>query len=166
MDRITLIRESVTQWAKARFRRGHNPLVKCVDCGFCGVHDNMGERWMWYTMHSRLQSALLGGRDYNPGRMVPGTGNWTGVACFKKLHEWVEGTAVNREALVERLSKDRRCDGFTIRRSGYDPPSHLFLDPTEVSIRSAKSGNRIAVWGLVTTILVLILGIVTLIRTL
>ena len=57
------------------------------------------------------------------------------------------------------------CEGFTNRRIRLDPPGHLFIAPAEESLRAARRGNRIAGFGLAVTVLVLIIGIVTLIKT-
>lgn len=105
-------------------------------------------------------------QNISPGGMVPATGHWRSVDCLKRLHEWADGPAANREDLVNRLVLDRECPGFTERQIGLDPPGHHFIAPARDSLRATKRGNRIAAIGLAIGILVLIVATITLIKNL
>ena len=134
-------------------------MVRCLDCGFCGYHINLGRGLKWEELSTEVRAAFIEGREYSsPG--TPGTGNWNFLRCVKDLHEWQDyhQPSNERQDIQNALTIQRNCDGDLKYHSGLSAPQHYDLQMKQSGFHLKQWNTRIALFALIVAVLSLIIS--------
>ena len=136
-------------------------MVRCIDCGFCGYHINLGRGLKWEELSTEVRKAFIEGREHNPTGQTPGTGNWNFLRCLKDFHEWqnFHQPSNNKEDIQSALATRRKCNGYFKYRSGFSAPQHYDLQMKQSGFHLEQWNTRIALCALIIAILSLIISV-------
>ena len=136
-------------------------MVRCIDCGFCGYHINLGRGWKWEELSTDLRKAFVEGREHNPPGQTPGTGNWNFLRCLKDLHEWqnLNQPSNAKEDIQSALLTQRKCSDYFKYHPGSSAPQHYNIQMEQSGLHLVQRNTRIALGALIVATVSIIISV-------
>ena len=127
--------------------------VRCVDCGYCGFHINLGHGLKWEEMTQELRTAYDENKDKQPPGQVPGTGHWNFIECVLSPHSIWPTSVDSQIELRSLLINTRICKQYFRYHAGFTAPEHHTLESSRADLYLKQWNTWIAIVALTVAII-------------